>query len=309
MPQNYKSSLDAYGYRYDKNDRAELCKGTVEYLVPDQYSIRALQERNYVFLIDASEKSIQSGLFESIINTIKLYVDRDDFIDTHHKMSKLGIITYDSQVHFYNINNVGEDIPAVTMSDVDDPFAPLPASALLINVAQGKDRIMQLIDMLVEVFLGNPKEIDEDGNGPGSGLYRGPNYLKSGNAFGAAVEATAKCLDSVGGRILAFQSSLPTVGKGSMQNREDTRLYGRNEEVAMWYPDQNKPSYKKLGQYCAQKQISIDTFSCYSNDEKKKDTTSHGSSPSNFTDVATVGLLSKLTGGETLRFQSFSQKK
>ena len=204
MPQNYKSSLDAYGYRYDKNDRAELCKGTVEYLVPDQYSIRALQERNYVFLIDASEKSIQSGLFESIINTIKLYVDRDDFIDSHHKMSKLGIITYDSQVHFYNINNVGEDIPAVTMSDVDDPFAPLPASALLINVAQGKDRIMQLIDMLVEVFLGNPKEIDEDGNGPGSGLYRGPNYLKSGNAFGAAVEATAKCLDSVGGEYLHF---------------------------------------------------------------------------------------------------------
>ena len=71
VPQNYKSSLDAYGYRYDKNDRAELCKGTVEYLVPDQYSIRALQERNYVFLIDASEKSLQSGLFESIINTLK----------------------------------------------------------------------------------------------------------------------------------------------------------------------------------------------------------------------------------------------
>eukprot|EP00944_MAST-04C_sp_MAST-4C-sp1_P014376 g14376.t1 len=308
VPQNYRSSLDAYGYRYDKNDRAELCKGTVEYLVPDQYSIRPLQERNYVFLIDASEKSLQSGLFESIINTIKLYVDRDDFVDTHHKTSKLGIITYDSQVHFYNINNVGEDIPAVTMSDVDDPFAPLPASALLINVAQGKDRIMQLIDMLVEVFLGNPREIDEDGNGPGSGLYRGPKYLKNNNAFGAAVEATAKSLDSVGGRILAFQSSLPTVGKGNMQNREDTRLYGRNAEVTMWYADEKTPSYKKLGQYCAQKQISIDTFSCNSNDEKKKDTPSSGSTPSNFTDVATVGLLSKLTGGETLRFQSFSQK-
>ena len=69
-----------------------------------------------------------------------------------------------------------------------------------------------------------------------------------------------------------------------------------------------RPSYKKLGQYCAQKQISIDTFSCNSNDEKKKDTASSGSTPSNFTDVATVGLLSKLTGGETLRFQSFSQK-
>ena len=228
-------------------------------------------------MIDASEKSLQSGLFESIINTIKLYVDRDDFVDTHHKTSKLGIITYDSQVHFYNINNVGEDIPAVTMSDVDDPFAPLPASALLINVAQGKDRIMQLIDMLVEVFLGNPREIDEDGNGPGSGLYRGPKYLKNNNAFGAAVEATAKSLDSVGGRILAFQSSLPTVGKGNMQNREDTRLYGRNAEVTMWYADEKTPSYKKLGQYCAQKQISIDTFSCNSNDEKKKDTPSSGS--------------------------------
>ena len=56
-----------------------------------------------------------------------------------------------------------------------------------------------------------------------------------------------------------------------MQKREDTRLYGRNEEVAMWY-QKNKPSYKKLGQYCAEKQISIDTFSCNSNDEKKKDT-------------------------------------
>ena len=42
--------------------------------------------------------------------------------------------------------------------------------------------------------------------------------------------------------------------------------------------------------------------------KKKKDTPIRGSTPSNFTDVATVGLLSKLTGGETLRFQSFSQK-
>ena len=87
------------------------------------------------------------------------------------KWASSEIITYDSQVHFYNINNVGEDIPAVTMSDVDDPFAPLPASALLINVAQGKDRIMQLIDMLVEVFSGNPGRLTK------TAMARGAVYI------------------------------------------------------------------------------------------------------------------------------------
>ncbi len=313
VPPSYKSPLDAYGHRYDKNDRPELSKGTVEYLVPKQYSIRPLQENIYLILIDVSLESLQSGLFQSIISNIKFYIENEEIFNRNHENTKIGIVTYDSQVHFYNVNNRGEDIPVITMSDVQDPFAPLPASAFLINVKRNKERIEQLLDMLIDIFIGDPTaekkgDDDDNDNGAGSGLYRGPSYLKNGNAFGAAITAAAKGLDVLGGRIVAFQSSLPSVGVGAMKNREDVRVYGRKGEVTMWFPDANQPAYKKLGQYCVEKQISVDLISCCNGHDQQK---SNGTKPavtSSFADVATIGTISKLTGGDVLNFSSFNIK-
>ena len=78
VPPSYKSPLDAYGHRYDKNDRPELSKGTVEYLVT--IFNKALQEKIYLILIDVSLESLQSGLFQSIISNIKFYIEMKKYL-------------------------------------------------------------------------------------------------------------------------------------------------------------------------------------------------------------------------------------
>jgi protein transport protein SEC24 len=91
------------GRRIDENERPELRYGSVEFEVPkDYYSTRQPQPLSYVFAIDVSVQSIQSGMLPSVCESIK-----NALYDVHGNsklQNRIGILTYDKGVHFYNLS-------------------------------------------------------------------------------------------------------------------------------------------------------------------------------------------------------------
>lgn len=132
MTPEYFSNLDGNGMRLDQMDRPELCKGTVDFVVGDEYfasnppqrltppyfsptplptGVRAPQSLNFVIALDVSVEAVQSNfLYAACISLLKILYGGPDHIDEEVMLdscfpsgSRIAIITYDSTLHFYDL--------------------------------------------------------------------------------------------------------------------------------------------------------------------------------------------------------------
>lgn len=110
----YFAPLDMSGVRVDRMQRPELMLGTVEFMVPKQYWSKEPVGLRWLFVIDVSQEAVNRGFLEACCEGIMgaLYggegEDEDEDSDAPKKRipkgSKVGIITYDKSVHFYNLS-------------------------------------------------------------------------------------------------------------------------------------------------------------------------------------------------------------
>lgn len=84
----------------DRWQRKELNHAVVEYIAPTEYMIRPPQPLVYMFVIDVSYPAIQCGMVATAATTILETLDR---IPNDEGRTKVGIITVDSSIHFYNL--------------------------------------------------------------------------------------------------------------------------------------------------------------------------------------------------------------
>ena len=85
----------------DRWTRPELNYGCVEFVAPTEYMVRPPQAPSYVFVIDVSYSAIQSGMLATAARTI---LDSLDRLPNNESRTRVGIITVDSALHFYNLN-------------------------------------------------------------------------------------------------------------------------------------------------------------------------------------------------------------
>lgn len=64
VPGDYFANLDATGNRIDMDQRPELTHGSVEFVAPTEYMVRAPMPPLYFFLIDVSSSAVRSGMIE-----------------------------------------------------------------------------------------------------------------------------------------------------------------------------------------------------------------------------------------------------
>lgn len=145
VPVNYQSALNEFGQRRDRLERSELQFGAYEFKAPSTYMSRPALEPTFVFVIDVSQFSHPIGFFPQVVQSIKMCLD---YIQNAEN-TKVCFITYDVNVHFYTVSNIGGEPTLLWMGDITDPFVPLPKERLLLKVVEDRERIDTFLDKLL----------------------------------------------------------------------------------------------------------------------------------------------------------------
>ncbi|KAM5536129.1 hypothetical protein V8D89_010228 [Ganoderma adspersum] len=294
MPE-YFCNLDANMLRLDYLQRPELNKGTVDFAVPEEYwaphpppSIRPLYHSmlpepttsrripvpmDYVFAFDVSQEAVRSGFLQTACNVLieLLYGDDDTIPSCFPPSSRIAILAFDRTLQFYNLStDVDGQPPMLVVPDVDDVFLPAN-SGLFVNPMEHRNAITNLLAALP---------------------LRHEQRHETKAALGSALSAGLAALAGRGGQVVAFAATLPTIGAGFLQPLVDeATLYGTEKERTLFEP--REETWKDLGEQCAAEGIGVSMFLGMSRP----------------IDVASIGLVSSLSGGEMYFLPKFDPSR
>lgn len=97
----------------------------------------------------------------------------------------MGIVSYDSAVHFYNMKQNLKQPHMIVINDLDDIFLPIP-DELLINLSESKDMLLNLLDSFNNMFA---------------------NQESQGCCLSKAIIAAVKVFKHLGGKLIITQAS------------------------------------------------------------------------------------------------------
>ncbi|WVZ51990.1 hypothetical protein U9M48_003086 [Paspalum notatum var. saurae] len=193
-PRDYMCNLGPDGRRRDADERPELCRGTVEFVATKEFLVRDPMPAVYFFLIDVSMNAVQTGATAAACSAIAQAIS--DVPEGPGTM--VGIATFDSAVHFYSLKRAQQQPLMLIVPDVQDVYTPLQTD-LILPVSECQENLEQLLESIPTMF---------------------ENNRVADSAFGAAMKAGFLAMKSTGGKLLVFQSVLPSLGVGSLSSRE-----------------------------------------------------------------------------------------
>ncbi|KAK4565225.1 hypothetical protein RGQ29_007049 [Quercus rubra] len=262
VPGDYFAHLDATGKRIDLDQRPELTKGSVEFVAPTEYMMRPPMPPVYFFLIDVSVSAVRSGMIEVVAQTIRSCLDELP----GYPRTQIGFATFDSAIHFYNMKSSLTQPQMMVVSDLDDIFVPLPDD-LLVNLSESRSVVETFLDSLPSMFQDN---------------------VNVESAFGPALKAAFMVMSQLGGKLLIFQNTLPSLGVGRLKLRgDDLRVYGTDKEHMLRIPEDQ--FYKQMAAELTKYQIAVNIYAF----------------SDKYTDIASLGTLAKYTGGQVCYYPGF----
>ncbi|KAH7349586.1 Sec23/Sec24 trunk domain-containing protein [Plectosphaerella cucumerina] len=243
----------------DRWGRHELNHAVVEFVAPQEYMVRPPQPLVYLFLFDVSYAAVSTGLLATSARTI---LDSLDRIPNADRRTRLGFVAVDSTLGYFSIPKDTQENGEPSMlvvGDLDEPFLPVPQD-LLVTLSESRQSIETFLTKLPEMFQNNQN---------------------NGFALGPALRAGHKLISALGGKMVVLSASLPNLGVGSLEMREDKKLLGTSKESSLLQTANS--FYKSFAVECSKNQVSIDMF-LFS---------------SQYQDVASLSNLPRYTGGQT----------
>jgi protein transport protein SEC24 len=247
----------------DRWQRPELNHAVVEFIAPQEYMVRPPQPLVYLFLLDVSYAAVTSGLLATAARTILESLDR---IPNADKRTRLGFIAVDSALHYFSLPRDSTEPSMLVVSDLDEPFLPIPGD-LLVPLEERREGIESLLTKLQEMFQ---------------------DTQNAGSCMGSALQSAHKLISAVGGKVVVLTASLPNLGAGKLEMREDKKLLGTNKENGLLQTGNS--FYKSFAVECSKNQVSVDMF-LFS---------------SGYQDVASLANLPRYTGGQTYFYPGWS---
>jgi protein transport protein SEC24 len=248
-PPEYFCATSPQGVRVDRDQRPELTRGTVEFIVPKEYWTREPVPMRYLFLIDVTQEAYNKGFLEAFCDGIlrALYggdgedgdADKDEKGEVKRRIpngAKVGFISFDREIHFYNVSPNLEQAQMLIMPDIEDPFVPL-SDGLFVDPYESKAVITSLLTRLPQMFstIKNPE----------------PALLSTLNAALSALEKT-------GGKIFCSLSALPTWGPGRLFMRDDGKHPGGEPDKKLFSTEH--PAWRKVAEKMVAAGVGIDYF-------------------------------------------------
>lgn len=102
----------------------ELRKGSVDFVASNEYMNRPPMPPTYVFVLDVSKPAIDTGYLSMATNTIKSVIEQQLLPGLDR--ARIGFITYDSAVHFYNLRPTLKQPQMLVISDIETMYLPQP---------------------------------------------------------------------------------------------------------------------------------------------------------------------------------------
>merc|ERR1711899_485144 len=271
VPAEYFQHLDHTGRRVDHYQRPELCLGTYECLATKDYCRESVEPKvpAVLFAIDVSYPIMKEGIVQMICSNMKdmlKNLPRD--MNCDKERMRVGFMTYDRKINFYNIKGNLSQPQQMTVGDVGDMFVPL-VDGFMCNVEESEAVIDSLMEQIPLMF-GETRETE---------TILGPVIQAGKEAFKAA---------NCAGKLIVFHHNLPVAeAPGKLKNRDDRKVLGQESEKTVLTP-QNK-MYNNFGQECVAVGCSVDLF-LFNNA---------------YIDVATLSQVCRLTGGQLYKYTYF----
>ncbi|XP_077999051.1 protein transport protein Sec24A-like [Glandiceps talaboti] len=255
---NFDPVTRTYG---EPQRRPEIKSATIEFIAPSEYMLRPPQPATYLFMFDVCFSAVESGYLSVACQVLMEELDKLP----GDARTMIGFVTFDSTLHFYNLQEGLSRPSMMVVSDIEDIFLPCP-NDLLVNLQESKELIQELLTQLPSMFSGN-KETQ--------------------SALGPALQSALKLMSPIGGRVTVFQSSLPSYGPGALKSREDMSQRTNSKDIPNLGPATD--FYKKMSLDCSAQQISVDLF-LFAN---------------NYIDIASLSCVSKFSGGCVSYYPAF----
>jgi protein transport protein SEC24 len=261
------------GFRMDRLQRAELCRGSYEFKATKDYCTnnKLPETPAFIFAIDVSYNAIRTGLVNMVCALIPQMLDSLPRDENGVCPLKVGFLTYGHTISFFNLSETLTQPQMMVVGDVEDIFVPLQ-TGFLVDPDTSRDNITTLLGQIPQ-------------------LYQQPT---ADACFLPVVQSAAQAFSSAGraGKLFIFHSSLPTAtAPGKLQNRDDRKLIGTDKEKFLFQPADK--IYEKVGKDLVASSASVELFLC----------------PSQYTDVASMAHVCHLTGGTCYRYPFFSPDK
>ncbi|XP_039120781.1 protein transport protein Sec24-like At4g32640 isoform X1 [Dioscorea cayenensis subsp. rotundata] len=265
-PRDYYCNLGPDGRRRDVDERAELCRGTVEFVATKEYMVRDPMPAVFFFLIDVSMNAIQTGATAATCSAInQAIVDLPEGPRT-----MVGVATFDSTIHFYNLKHSSQQPLMLIVPDIQDVYTPLHTD-LIVALSECRQHLELLLNSIPSMFEKN---------------------AVAESAFGAAIKAACLAMKPTGGKLLVFQSVLPSAGVGSLSSREAegrTNVSSGDKDVHKLLQPADK-TFKTMAIEFAEFQVCVDIFL----------------TTQSFVDIASISVVPRTTGGQVYYYYPFS---
>ncbi|XP_039991896.1 protein transport protein Sec24C isoform X1 [Xiphias gladius] len=271
VPPHYFQHLDHTGKRVDWYDRPELSLGSYEFLATVDYckNNKLPQPPAFIFLIDVSYNAVKSGMVSIVCQELKTlldYLPREN--PEMDSVVRVGFVTYNKVLHFYNVKSSLAQPQMLVVSDVSDMFVPL-LDGFLVSVNESRLVIESLLDQIPEMFA---------------------DTRETETVFGPVIQAGLEALKAAdcAGKLFVFHTSLPIAeAPGKLKNREDKKLMGTDKEKSLFQPQVG--FYNTLAKECVAQGCCVDLFLF----------------PNQYVDVATLGVVPVSTGGSIYKYTYF----
>ncbi|TKR81766.1 hypothetical protein L596_015589 [Steinernema carpocapsae] len=240
--------------------RPEIKNATVEFIAPSEYMVRPPQPAMYIFVLDVSAPAIETGYLHAFS---KMLHECLGLLRGDERMS-IGFVAVDSAVHFYEFVDKESEPRELVVDDVDDMFLPVN-SGLYVPLKDYRSSIEKFVLSLPSLF--------ED-------------TQVSQNCLGAAVSIVKTMIAEIGGRVTVMQASLPNLGPGQLESREDPKQRAA-ADIKNLGPATD--FYKSFALECTGNQIAIDLFLLNSQ----------------YNDLATLSDMSKFSSGTVYHFPNY----
>ena len=103
----------------------------------------------YIFVLDVSKPALDTGYLATAVATIKSVLESQ--LLPGFDRAKVGFLTYDSAVHFYNLRSTLKQPQMLVVTDIEQVYLPQPED-LVVELQDSLELVTTLLDSLPSLF-------------------------------------------------------------------------------------------------------------------------------------------------------------